>query len=65
MYVCICNALTEEELQKIAKENPDVTINDLRNMGIAADHCYKCSFETEELLLKHIAEQAKATNEDN
>ena len=57
MYVCICNAVTEEEIKEMVKENPNLTMDDLRSMGIA-DNCFKCAFETEELLLKHIAEQA-------
>lgn len=67
MYVCICNAVTEEEIKEMIKENPNLSIDDLRDMGIA-NNCFKCAFETEELLLKHIAEQAKSqynkTNDD-
>lgn len=57
MYVCICNAVTEEEIKEMVKENPNLTMDALRDIGVA-NSCFKCAFETEELLLKHIAEQA-------
>lgn len=58
MYICLCNAMTEEDLKKMVEENPNLTMDDLRAQGIA-DNCYKCSFETEKLLLKHIAEKER------
>lgn len=59
MYVCICNALTEEELLDIIKNNPNITMEDLRNTGIA-NNCYKCSAETEELLIKQKTQHDSA-----
>lgn len=58
MYVCICNAITEDHLKEIIKDNKCASINDLQNFGVA-DSCCKCYNQTQEMLLKYINKEAK------
>lgn len=49
MYICICNCVTDTDIIKIMKENPNITLEELQEMNIA-DNCYKCIYEIEDLL---------------
>ena len=48
MYVCICNAITEDHLKEIIKDNKCASIDDLQKFGVA-DNCFKCYYEIREM----------------
>lgn len=58
MYLCICNAITEDQLKEIIKENKFTDMDSLQDFGIA-DNCYKCYYETQEKLIEYMNERTK------
>lgn len=49
MYVCLCSPITDSELEELLKTNPDLTIDDLKEQGVA-DNCASCLNEIECIL---------------
>jgi len=49
MYVCICSAITREELETIIDSDPNINIEKLQELDIC-NNCYKCSYEIQEML---------------
>lgn len=52
MYICLCNATTEDELEQIISSYPNITLTELQEAGIA-DNCYKCLHDILDILEKH------------
>lgn len=49
MYICICNATTETDLKQLIKDNPNLSLDDLREMDIA-NNCSRCLNEVNIIL---------------
>lgn len=58
MYICVCNAVTEEELLEIIKEHKFTNMDSLQEFGIA-DNCNRCYLDTQEKLIEYINERSK------
>lgn len=51
MYICICNGITDTYLKQIIEENPNITFDNIQEMGIA-DNCYKCVVQVKDFLIE-------------
>lgn len=58
MYLCICSPFTEEDLENLIRDNPLITINDLKQQGIS-DTCETCLEEVACFLTQKKEEYAR------
>lgn len=54
MYICICNAVTEKQLQNVINANANITTNQLIKSGIVGNECGKCIKEVKSIINETI-----------
>ena len=58
MYVCICNALSEEDITNIIVTNSTVCMTELKDHNIC-DNCTKCFESVKDILNECVDERFK------
>ncbi len=61
MYICICNALNEDDVKDLITNNKIVCMTELKEHNIC-DNCTKCYSEVRNVLFECVDERFK--NED-
>lgn len=51
MYICLCNTVTESDLELIIDTHPNITFADLQERCVG-DNCFKCHDQIRSILDK-------------
>ena len=58
MYVCLCNAITDKEIQQAVRNNGVGNIRDLRNHLTIANQCGKCTQVAQDIIDNTIVDES-------